>query len=169
MKPIYCLRRILSLLIIVFGIIACDKQSAENQNKQIVYFEYYSLNYAWGFQYTHWIIDNKGNVRMNHNPDSIFWINANEIDSCINYFDSIVYKIEPSAFKKYVSLIQPASQGEYDCRYYEMTDVAETGFYCFRDHTFIVLQLTDGTSDCLNTDTSAIKIESWLRSIHVNK
>jgi hypothetical protein len=154
-------------MIIVLGIVSCEKSKDDNPKRQLVYFEFYEISYAWGFSYAHWIIDNEGNIRINHNPDSIFSINVAKIDSCLSYFDSTVYKVESSEFKKYSSLIQPAFLGGFDCKLFGPTDHGEYGYYCFRDHTYIVLKTLIGETLCSNNDSSAIKISNWLRDINV--
>ena len=69
MKTRYYIIR-LTVVIFFIGLVACEKEINETFYNQKIFFEHYSINYAWGLHYLHWIIDNEGNVRINSKADS---------------------------------------------------------------------------------------------------
>jgi len=157
--------RLILLLLFISGIAACEKKKEQYPDNQKVYFEVYGISWAWGFDYYHWIIDNKGNIRINHNPDSVFWIDAENVDACLSYFDSVIYSIDPVEFKKYTDMIPAASEGEYDCKTQKIFDIGTTAYYCFRERTFITLQYETNIKLCKNLDSSAVKLSKWLMDL----
>jgi hypothetical protein len=157
--------------IFLTGIIACTEDEKFQPNQQI-YFEHYEINYAWGLNYVHWIIDDKGNVRLNKKKDSLVWINYNELNNSIRYFDSVVYKIDEPEFRKYVSLIEAASKGKIDSIHVIRADFGTTVYNCFwynisgSQNKRIVISRMSDLGDEKNLDSKAIEIDSWLKNIN---
>jgi hypothetical protein len=158
---------IIASTIILIGFIACSKNNDEPQTVQKIYFEYYSINYAWSFSYTHWIIDDEGNVRRNRNTDSIMVVDENDMAKSIHYFDTVVYRIESSEFSKYVNMIQLAAKGTIDTVDQYLADYPETAYNCYWENKVVRLSLMNYEMQCTNKDSSAIKICDWLRSLQI--
>lgn len=153
---------------LVVGINACEKLERDNLYNQSVYFEYYSINHAWGQQYSHWIIDNQGNVLEHHKPDSLIWINEYEINETASAFDSVIYKIELSELHSYVDLIPVASKGQVSCSEEHRADFGGIVFNAFYNDKTILLSSMSDIEDCYNLDPRAIDIADWLKSIQNN-
>lgn len=159
-------------VIISMGLISCEEVD-NNNAQQKIYFEHYASNYSWKFSHVHWIIDNEGNVRTNRKKDSIISINVNELDQYIYNFDTIIYKVTESELNHYVNLIEAASKGTIDSTSRSRRDFGETVFNCFGfDKTqnrfnLILLSKMSDNLDKANTDSSAVKIDKWLKNIHL--
>ena len=161
-------KRIFILLICAFLLISCEKDSNDDHK---VYFEHYAINYAWGFSYVHWIIDNEGNVLTNRKNDSFISFSDNLSYAKI-LFDSVIYKIDKQELEQYVALIEPASKGELDSIPRSRADFGGTVFNCFlynninNSYKTILLSQMSDVMDIINTDSSAKKIDKWLIDIH---
>ncbi len=170
-----------SLLISAFLITtfcSCDREYID-VNNQSIYFEYSHINNAWGFSYRHWIIDAAGNVRVNSKGDSIIWIDPKYLNDYTLMFDSIIYKIDKVQLKKYVNLIPEAALGEVRKKKNHMRDAGRFEFNCFAGNrnnyikrqdkgykTVLLSSSWDGGS-ATNIDSSAIKIDGWLKGLHI--
>jgi hypothetical protein len=158
--------------LISLGLVACKKDNVNNNANQKIYFEHYAINYAWGLSYVHWIIDDEGNVRINRKRDSIIWINSNELNKYLNYFDTIIYKVDRTDFNQFVNMIEKASQGRIDSTSRMRADFGGIVFNCYyydktknRYNSVLLSEMSD-LVDKTNTDSSAIKIDLWLKNIH---
>jgi hypothetical protein len=164
------MRNISILIIFLFLVIACEKNT-RNENR--IYFEHYAINYAWAFSYVHWIIDDEGNVLTNRNNDSYIDINSIGLNNAKILFDSIIYKVNKQELEQYIALIEPATTGVLDSIPQYRRDFGGTVFNCFsydnsnNIYTKILLSYMSDTMDIFNTDSSAIKIDNWLKSIHI--
>jgi hypothetical protein len=160
------MKRFLISLIIISGLIACEKKDDTILKKTTVCFEYYSINYAWSLTYMHWIIDSEGNVRVNRKADSLVWLNQIEYDKRVSYFDTVLYRIEAAEFSNYVKMIPHASKGQIDTIDQNITDFGTIAYNCYLGDKLITLRSINEEMDCSNQDTSAIKIYRWMTNMH---
>ena len=175
METIRCKKIVVIAGLIFQCLIACNKEDdSVSMEEQKIFFEFNSTNSAWGLAYTHWIIDNKGNIRVNRVRDSIVNISADRLGSFVNYFDSIIYKLETKELTKYVGMIDFAAKGDIDSISRTKNDFGSVLVNCFwydkisKRYKTILLSFKSDLLDCKNTDTSAIKIDSWLKDINSN-
>jgi len=155
-----------TFVIAAFAIfISCEKKNSLEQTDQSAYFEHYSINYAWGLSYDHWIIDNEGYVRVNRKSDSIIWINDNEIEKSISSFDSVIYQVELDELKHYIALIPYAANGQIVCHDRNRADFGGVVFNCIFNDKIILLSSMSDLEDCFNSSNKAIYIDNWLRNI----
>lgn len=151
-------------------LIACEKKGNEEQHR--IYFEHYAINYAWGFSYVHWVIDDEGNVRTNHKKESDVILNSNNINSATIVFDSIIYKIDKNELDHHTSLILFAAKGQIDSTIQTRADFGNTVFNCFwykektNIYATIILSQMSDKLDKINVDSNAVKIDKWLKEIH---
>lgn len=163
------MKKISLTIILSFILISCEKNS---NNDHRIYFEHDAINYAWGFSYVHWIIDDEGNVLTNRDNDSFIDLSYNGLSYAKVLFDSTIYQIDKQEFEQYVALIEPASKGNMDSIPQYRADFGGTAFNCFlydntnNLYTTILLSYMSDVMDIFNTDSSAIKIDNWLKSIH---
>jgi hypothetical protein len=144
---------------------ACDKDDRIKLDDQILYFEYCAINYAWGFQYSHWVIDRNGNVLANTNTDSIIQINENDIKYGNASFDSALYKVDRKELEHYINLIPSASRGKIKCEDQQRADFGGISFSAFyRDKTILLSSMSD-IEDCTNNNNDAVKIDKWLNEL----
>lgn len=119
------------------------------------------------------MIDDEGNVRTNHKKDSGVLINTSDPNKEIVLFDSIIYHIDKLELGKYIALIELASKGRIDSVIQSRADFGSTGFNCFlynekkNSYTSILLSLMSDNLDKINVDSNAIKIDNWLKDIHI--
>jgi hypothetical protein len=146
-------------------LISCEKENNLDLTEQSAYFEHYSINYAWGLSYVHWIIDNKGYVRVNHKLDSIIWINDDEIDKSICLFDSVIFQVELNELKHYINLIPSVSKGQTVCHDRNRADFGEVVFNCFFNDKIVLISSMTDLEDCYNSNTKAIYVDNWLKNI----
>ena len=145
---------------------ACEKEDRVKLDDQNLYFEYVGINYAWGFQYLHWVIDSEGNVLANTNTDSIIQINENNIKYGNACFDSAVYKVDRKELERYINLIPFASRGIIKCEDQHRADFGGISFNAFyRDKTVLISSMSDN-EDCTNKNREASKIDKWLKELH---
>ena len=162
------MKRIIFLLFCAFALISCEKDSNVDHK---VYFEYYAINYAREISNVHWIINNEGNVLTNRKKDSFISLNDNLSYANI-LFDSVIYKIKKQELEHYVALIEPASKGELDTISRSRADFGGTAFNCFLHNNInspyktILVSYMGDAMDIINTDSSAKKIDEWLKDIH---
>ena len=167
MKPDHLILLFIVPLLVV-GTNACEKLDKDNLYDQSIYFEYYSINQAWGQQYSHWIIDNQGNVLGHHKTDSLIWIDENNINETASAFDSVIYKIELSELRSYVDLIPIASKGQISCSEAHRADFGGIVYNAFYNDKTILLSSMSDIEDCYNLDPRAVYIADWLKSIQNN-
>ncbi len=164
---------IAAILILVLS--ACTKKYIEiyppASQVQKIYFEHYVINYAWGLNYLHWVIDNEGKVRINHKRDSIIWINEKELNTYITKFDSVVYQVDKNELNKYVALIESAATGRIDSIQMHRADFGSTGYNCFwynkttKSYSSILLSMMSDPMDKTNMNTHAAEIDNWLKQV----
>jgi hypothetical protein len=163
------MKKQLIVLILSLGfIIGCEKDTQlDNENPQFIYFEHLAMTFNH-ISYLHWIIDNEGSVRVHHNPDSVFFVDINNIENSISYFDSIVYETDLDEFDLFKDMISSITNETIDSTVQNRADFGFTNFYCFNGNKEILLSSMSDVLDCVNSDTNAIKVDNWLKGIHMN-
>lgn len=160
---------VLIISILFISAISCEKENKNDISDQKIYFEYYSINLAWGLLYKHWIIDNQGNVRENKVRDSIIWINPENLNDYVDMFDTVIYKVDKTELDYYAGLISKAATGEIDTIDQYRPDYGGHGYNCFyrKDNKYIkvILSMMSANEDLKNIDTNAIKIDTWLKNL----
>jgi hypothetical protein len=161
---------LLPILILILVIISCDTEKNDKIVEQEIYFEYYYVNFAWGPAYAHWIIDSQGNVRVNKNQDSIIWINPKNLNSYVEMFDSIIFKIDKSDFDKYVSIIPRAAKGKVLETEQHRADFGGYVFNCYtiyeNSYKMVLLSEMSDVIDRTNLDSNAVQIDAWLKGLN---
>ncbi len=165
MKACYYIIK-LAVVIFFIGLVACEKENNEILYNQKIFFEHFSINYAWGLHYVHWIIDNEGNVRINSKADSLIWINENNLDDIVNSFDSVIYNVGIDELYQYIDFISLAANGKIVCEDQHRADFGGTVFNCFYCGKIILLSSMSDIEDCSNKNRKAIKIDDWLKNIY---
>lgn len=149
---------------------SCEKSDLNDIGSQEIYFEYYTINNAWGLHYKHWIIDKDGKVLKHRNEDSIIWINTETIDEDVAKFDSIVYTIPKTELDYYVSLIPYANKGRISETTQGRADFGLSAYNCFykRNNNYKKITLSEMSDmlDKTNLSSSALKIDTWLKNIN---
>lgn len=84
----------------------------------------------------------------------------------------MIYKIDNTELKQYIELIEPASKGQIDSVARHRADFGGIVFNCFwydkmKDEyrTILLSSMTD-VMDQTNTDSSAVRIDTWLKTIN---
>jgi len=139
---------------------------------QEIFFEYEYENYAWGHQHVHWIIDPMGHVRMSRGIDRQIEIKPEHLNDYVNRFDSVVLTIPQKEMNKYVAMIPAAALGKMDGPKGGMYDAGVSVFKCYwLDKTTnkfktILLSQWGNPGNITNTDSSAVKITEWLKTVN---
>ena len=74
--------------------------------------------------------------------------------------------------EQYIALIEPASKGKLDTIPQSRADFGGTAFNCFLynktndSYITVILSYMSDNMDILNNDSSALKIDNWLKNIH---
>jgi hypothetical protein len=164
------MKTLIILILSALLLLSCEKKGSEEQHR--VYFEHYAINYAWGYSYAHWVIDDEGNVRTLHKKESDVQLNINNINSATTVFDSVIYKIDKTELEQYIALILPAAKGNIDSIRQSRADFGTTVFNCFwykemtNTYATITLSQMSDNLDKINVDSNAVKIDTWLKGIH---
>ena len=153
-------RLLLHFIILLAAMGACE----EDQLEQQAYFEYFGVNYAWGFQYSHWIIDGEGNVRVSSYGDSAVWLSGG-LDPNISRFDSVIFQIPKAELDSQVAKIWPASRGPVKTTEQRRYDFGSYGFNAFYQEKTIPLSLQSDTEDKVNQSPEAAELVLWLQGI----
>ena len=144
----------------------CEKEDRISLEDQKLYFEFRYINYAWGFQYLHWVIDYQGKVLLNTTNNSIITISANDIRYGNACFDSVIYKVDPKELDHYINLLPSASKGRIRCEDRHRADFGGNEFNAFyRDRTVLLSSMSD-IQDCTNRNNKAAEIDRWLKDLH---
>ncbi len=160
-------KQIIVIFLLLVSLTGCERDNRlDNENPQIIYFEHLAMTFNH-FTYLHWIIDNEGNVRIHHNPDSVFFIDVNNLNKSISYFDSIVYETNIDEFTLYKNMISKITNESIDSIPQNRADFGFSDFYCYNGNKDIILSSMSDVVDCVNSDTNAIKMDNWLKSIHM--
>ena len=158
-------------IISIFSLTSCEKENKKDETVQEIFFEHYAINYAWGLSYVHWIIDNKGNVRVNKTNDSIIWISPDKLNEYVERFDTVIFKVDKNELDYYINLIPDAAKGEVTQTEQNRADFGGTVFNCYKQESdsyeVVVLSEMSDVMDKMNLDSNAVKIDNWLKDLHV--
>ncbi len=155
----------LIVFVVLTILTSCEKEDRVKFDDQYLYFEYCAINYAWGFQYLHWVINKYGYVLANTKNDSIIQINENDIKYGNACFDSALYKVDRKELEDYINLIHSASRGKIKCEERNRADFGGILFSAFyRDKTILLSSMSD-IEDCTNNNNDAVKIDKWLKEL----
>ncbi len=121
---------------------------------------------TWGFQYEHWIIDYKGQVRVINQADAIVSINENNINEAYKLFDAVIYEVDPDDFKKNSNLILELKDGTIFCEEQNGADFGVIAYNSFYGNQKVLLSSISDIEDCLNQHPVRQQIVSWLESVN---
>jgi hypothetical protein len=170
-------------IIIFFGLCAiglsfssCKKDDKADNPIAHGYFQYSFVYSAWSNINAGWIIDKSGNVKSYENPqkwnepDSLGYISEQQLIENLSHCDSLINTIASSDLTYYNTLVESASKGQMTPRKRGGADMGAQRFYCYwydkskgKYKQIILSQYGDVIFS--NTDSSAIKIDSWLMTI----
>ncbi len=153
-------RLLLHFMILLVAMGSCE----EDQDEQQAYFEYFGVNHAWGFQYSHWIIDGAGNVRVSSYADSVVWLSGG-LDPHISKFDSVIFQVPKTELDSQIAKIWPASKGPVETIEQHRNDFGAYGFNAFYQDKIIPLSLRSDTEDKTNNSTEAAQLILWLQGL----
>jgi hypothetical protein len=165
------------LLLLSLLIIACSSKKEDTliNKEQPVYFQYNYINWAWGYQHSGWLIDNKGNVNYYNKPAD--WRNGDQdgisYDDLIynlSQTDSVIAKIDPLILKEKIKLIKDAIDGEISPETHTAYDAGVWALlaYYYDNNTKkyrTVFLAESGDVSSYNKDTAAIQLTNWLKTI----
>jgi hypothetical protein len=121
--------------------------------------------------HVHWIIDNQGNVRENKKQDSLIWISSDKLNEYVEMFDTVIYKVEKSELDYYINLIPNAASGEITEIEQNRADFGGTVFNCYKQendsYKVVALSEMSDVMDKTNLDSNAVKIDKWLKDLHL--
>lgn len=165
------LKSLFAIVLIITICVSCENENISYQRQEI-YFEHYAINLAWGLSYSHWIIDDEGNVRVNKIQDSIIWINPENMNDYVERFDSVILQVDNDQLDYYIELISSATAGKIIEEPQERRDFGATVFNCYSydksldAYEIVLLSEMSDLIDKVNTDSSAIEIDQWLKELH---
>lgn len=163
-----------------------DLKSLINSFNQEILFHYSYENYAWGHQYSGWYIDSDANVwnfkEVLHwsseeitiitKENKIFWYDSDSLNQSYHESrDTIITKINSDSLNHYYQFINKASTSEYSKPENIGNDMDSFIFGCLyyddqaKKYRKVILSLL-GDWMFKNLDSSAIKIDDWLKRIH---
>jgi hypothetical protein len=163
-------------LLATFCITACKKNNGINQ-KQAVLFQFEYVNYAWGFQHSGFLIDNKGNVLTYTNPqnwnfpDKDLILNESQIRSNMSNCLNSGIKIPPQELTKYAGFIKNISQSKVTALKNVAADEGSMQYICYQYYensgTYRgVLVKMEGDFTCENLNFYSKKVTLWMKKIN---
>lgn len=159
------------IYILIYVIFFITSLTSFSQNKiqtlknQEVYFEYYFYRPGDNFN-IHWIIDNKGDVRINSNTDLYFHVDSSNINDFKNMFDKKIHKVDLKELEHYISLIPEFSCGKIICEDSIIKiDYGENGYNCFMHDQLICIIKNTERENCYNEKVAKNKLEIWLEAV----
>jgi hypothetical protein len=164
---------LISLAVIAFMLLSCQKETYQLPDDQPVYFEYKYQNFAWGYQHHGWLIDNEGKVRYYSMPEE--WRIA-EVDGIskenllfnLSQTDSIITQIDKKVLDEKLSLIPKAKDGEITTPENHMFDAGTASLYAYYYDRSTkkykgVLLAQSGDWECHNTSEAAVQLVEWMK------
>lgn len=157
-------------LVCLFTFTSCKKKHIHPDFGQKIFFEYSYINHAWGYQYNHWIIDNKGNVRAINKEEKYTSIDPNNLNDYLPLFDNLIYKIDKEEFNYYKSLIASAAKGNVTEEVQYRADFGSSTYNCYassgRNYQLVTLSVMSDVVDKTNESTDAKTIDKWLKELN---
>jgi len=157
-----CILIALTLIIPVSN--SLSQNNIQTNREQKIYFEYYNYS-PWLNKHIHWIIDSKGDVRINSQTDSEILIDSNNIRNYKDIFDYKIHKVDLKELKKYTSLIPEFSEGQIVCEDIHRLDYGTTIFNCFMNEQVICLSRNNEIKSCNNEKVQDQHFWNWLKTI----
>jgi hypothetical protein len=164
------------LLVLVFLMMACDKDAYDAPEEQPVFFEYHYMNHAWGVQDHGWLLDQHGNIRrfdFPENYNSVIhgdFLSLEQLEHNLGQADSVVGEVNANKLEKQVRLIQGASEGEITRIHWQGADMGLGVYSCYKydaeqnAYQFILLS-ADGDYQQYNQSSEAEKLSDWLKEV----
>lgn len=164
-KPVIALIYILiSFIFVITSSTSFSQNKIQTLKIQKVYFEYYFYRPGDNFN-IHWIIDNKGYVRINSNTNSYFHIDSININDFKNLFDKKIHKVDINELEHYVSLIPEFLGGKIICEDSIIkSDYGENGYNCFIHDQLICIIKNTERENCYNEKVAKNKLVIWLEA-----
>ncbi|MBN2523323.1 MAG: hypothetical protein JXB24_08595 [Bacteroidales bacterium] len=173
----YILLPFLPFLFFCFALCACEKDEISDPSRQIVYFAYEYINYAWGYQHTGWLIDSAGNLNAYNLPDE--WQPGNEegisykdLKFNLSQTDSVIATIDPAVLTLKVQLIGEAKDGIITPAIHAACDAGTSALYAYyydveKQLYRIVFLARSGDFESHNTSPAAVELTEWLKQFGV--
>jgi hypothetical protein len=173
-------RTIIGFGLVIFFLLSCEKKVDDLKpdfSNQKVLFQVDYINFAWGYQHSGFLIDSSGHVYCYQLPkdwnncDSNRFLTVSEMDSNLNWTDSICYTINKHELDLKKQLIIEASKGTISEPIHEMYDFGgiEYSGYLLNKKTqkyeSILLKQT-GDFQIDNSSHAAIDLYNWLLTIN---
>ena len=110
-------------------------------------------------------------MRVNKTNDSIIWISPDKLNEYVERFDTVIFKVDKNELDYYINLIPDAAKGEVTQTEQNRADFGGTVFNCYKQESdsyeVVVLSEMSDVMDKMNLDSNAVKIDNWLKDLHV--
>jgi len=162
--------------------VSCEKNETVIPSSQKILFEYYYVNYAWGYSHYGFFIDNEGRILdysqqggYNDNdwnfPDDQGSISEQALMENLQKTTIRDTSIDKETLKKYSDRIYLVKDDDYT-EYQNMYDYGSLACVCYQydENTKIykrILLSEDGDWVRINKNKYAAQISDWLKSIHI--
>ena len=162
-----------SLVLIMTG---CKKNNTLN-DRQIIFFQFDYINYAWGYQHNGYIIDREGNILTYTNPekwnfpDDDFNLNEQQVAENISYCLKSSKKISKEELQRYALHIKNIASSKVTAPKNVSADAGSYEFICFQYSEYSgtykgYIMKTEGDFTSENLNFFSKKIVSWMRTVN---
>lgn len=164
---------IVSMALTVGG---CKKSSDINEKQELLFqFEY--LNYAWGFQHSGYIIDNKGNILTYDNPekwnfcDKDLNLTEAQVNENLSMCSHTGKKVSEEELLKYAGYIKNIASSEVTAQKNVAADMGSAEYICYvysessgtyKKH---IIKM-EGDFTCENLNFHSKKVVLWMKDIN---
>ncbi len=164
------------ILVTSFLAAGCKKNVSINE-KQAILFQVDFVNYAWGYQHTGLLVDNKGNILTYNNPsdwnfpDTDFNLTEDQVKENIGYCTDTGKPVPPEELQKYAGYIKNISSSKVSALKNVSADAGTTQYICYQ---FMAksgkykgsLMKMEGDLTCENLNFFTKKVTMWLKSLN---
>jgi hypothetical protein len=168
---------LLCTMTFVFIVYSCKKDDPLSDKGQPVYFQYSYVNYAWGYQHSGWLIDNKGNVNYYNLPNNWRYedsdgISYDDLIYNLSQADSVIAKIDLQVLNEKIKLIHEAIGGTVSPRVNTAYDAGGSTLSAFyydnitKKYRSVILA-ESGDFSSYNKSAAAIQLTNWLKQFGV--
>jgi hypothetical protein len=167
----------MALIIITLMITEGCKKSYYINEKQEIIFQFEYINYAWGFQHSGFIIDNKGNILTYSNPenwnfcDKDLTLTEEQVNENLTMCTHTGKMISDADLHKFAGYIKNIASSEVTAPKNVGADMGSSEYICFEysetSNTYKKhLIKMEGDFTCENLNFHSKKVVLWLKDIN---
>ncbi len=167
----------ITLMLLLFLILAGCKKNYVISDKQLILFQYEYVNYAWGYQHSGFIIDSKGDVLTYNNPDEWnfpdknFIMTEKQVEENISHCRQSGKNIPEEELLKYSKYINNIASSKVTAVKNVAADAGSLEYICYQfsddggSYKGTLIRM-EGDFTCENLNFYSKKVAAWMKEIN---